>query len=981
MSPERLDRFFTKIEGGYQVNKELRELCVFSRHDLMQDPPFSNLDMISCRNVLIFFGSVRKNAIALLHYALKPGGLLFLGSSETESSNLFSALAGAPGVYTKNETGGKARSVHAAVAGAPRSFAAHAAAAGIQISSPPAGAALRKDLQRALLAKYRGAGVVVDRSLEVLEVIGQPTPYLALPPGKISFNLLSLIPQSRLFLEVESLIRQVEKSGVAAREERILHQNGGKATTVNVEVTPLGAAPARALLVLFESPPDTTGIEPDAGSDPRDDEIKGLKQDLEDARQRLLSIMEEHHFSEEDTQNKAYESLSVNEELQSLNEELETAKEELQSTNEELSTVNHELLSNITALTEARDFARLVVETAEAPLMVLDAHLRIKTANSSFYRSFAVSSHEVDGRPLYGVLYGWFDIWPLRKMLEQILTEHGAAQRIEVEQDFPGTGRRVLVISARQIGTLPQILVGIEDVTKLKERTDATLHESEDRFRNMADTAPVMIWVSGSDRGCIFFNKRWLDFTGRTLEQELGAGWTENVHPEDLDSCLSVYSSAFDARQSFQMEYRLRRADGVYRWLVDTGVPRFDSDGVLAGYIGSCTDITDLRRAHEENLAKARLESIGALAGGIAHDFNNLLGGVLAHSELALAELANSSSPVEELQRIRGAAIRGAEIVRQLMVYTGQESGTSEWVDVSAIVADMVELLRVSVSKHVHVETDLRKNLPAVRANPGQIRQVVMNLITNASEAIGERDGVIRLTTGRVSVGRNSPLVTAERLTRGEYVQLEVSDTGRGMSPELQLRVFDPFFTTKVEGSHGLGLVVVQRVIRDLHGAILLSSVPDAGTTFQILLPCQQQAIAPTEAVIPREEERLPRSREATILVVEDEDVLRQAISKMLRKNGLSVLEAIDGSAALDVIRAPANQIDVVLLDVTLPGASSREVYEETRRLRPDLPVIVTSANSREVAVARLATRIERFLRKPFRLAELVSMIGAILSA
>ena len=168
----------------------------------------------------------------------------------------------------------------------------------------------------------------------------------------------------------------------------------------------------------------------------------------------------------------------------------------------------------------------------------------------------------------------------------------------------------------------------------------------------------------------------------------------------------------------------------------------------FSGYIGSCIDITDLKRAQEEDLAKQKLESVGTLASGIAHDFNNLLGGVLAHSELALVELAGGSIPTQELERIRAVAIRGAEIVRQLMIYTGQESEVLELVDVSQIVEDMIELLRVSVSKRATLETDLDKDLPTVRGNPAQLRQLVMNLITNASEAIGDRDGVIRIATG-----------------------------------------------------------------------------------------------------------------------------------------------------------------------------------------------------------------------------------------
>ena len=419
----------------------------------------------------------------------------------------------------------------------------------------------------------------------------------------------------------------------------------------------------------------------------------------------------------------------------------------------------------------------------------------------------------------------------------------------------------------------------------------------------MADTAPVMIWVSGPDKLCTFFNKCWLDFTGRTMEQEMGDGWAEGVHPQDLGRCLDTYTSSFDARRSFQMEYRLRRADGEYRCLLDNGVPRFEPGDVFVGYIGSCVDITDLKRTQEEHLAKQKVESVGTLASGIAHDFNNLLGGILAHSELALAELASGTPPEDELKRIGAATIRGAEIVRQLMIYSGQESEVLELVDVSRIVEDMLELLRVSVSKHAAVECELGQGLPVVRANPGQLRQVVMNLIINASEAIGDRGGVIRVTTGPVTIGRDSSVTNSEHLADGDYLHLDVSDTGSGMTPETQARAFDPFFTTKLAG-RGLGLAVVQGIVRRLGGTIRLASAPGKGTTFQILLPSTEVTAQAAGTTISRAGEEKLGPREASILVVEDEGLLRQPVSKMLRKMGLCVIEACDGSEALDLIRA-----------------------------------------------------------------------------
>jgi PAS domain S-box-containing protein len=507
-----------------------------------------------------------------------------------------------------------------------------------------------------------------------------------------------------------------------------------------------------------------------------------------------------------------------------------------------------------------------------------------------------------------------------------------------------------------------------------RRRAEAVLRESEERFRNMADTAPVMIWVSDADGNCTFMNSPWLEFTGRSLENELGQGWIASIHPEDLDRCFQAVSSSPHGHHGFRIECRVRRADGEYRWVLCNALPRFQAGGALLGHIGSCVDITDLKRAQEEALARQKLESVGTLASGIAHDFNNLLGAVLAQAEVASRELADGVRPFEELEAIRAVANRGAEIVRELMIYVGQESEVLQSADLSDIVEEMVDLLKVSASKHARLETSLDKNLPTVRANPAQLRQLVMNLVTNASDAIGDRDGVIRVTTGCVTIGPDSSGMNSEPLTEGDYLCLEVSDTGCGIPWEAQTRVFDPFFSTKAAG-RGLGLAVVQGVVRGLRGAIHLESEPGKGTRFQILLPMGETAAGGTEGTTPNIGHAVRSSWQAAVLVVEDEDPLRQAVSKMLRKTGFSVIEASDGSAALEAIRGHTGPIDLLFLDITLPGTPSRVVFEEAKRLRPEMSVIVTSAYSQETAGASLQTEVERFLRKPYRLAATVDMI------
>jgi two-component system CheB/CheR fusion protein len=969
VGPERLDRYFSKVEGGYQINKTLREMCVFSRHDLIQDPPFSKLDLISCRNLLIFFGSVRKNVIALFHYALRPDGFLLLGSSETESGNLFSVVKDAQSLYTKHEIPGNRHPLYTGAAGHRRSVDAFKRAAGIEAVERAKSIDLRRELEGVLLSRYSGAGVVVDETLEVLEILGQTAPYLALPSGKVSLNLLKLIPDTRLFLEIEKLVRQVEESGQAARKERVPYQADGASGEINAEVIPLGNA--HALLVLFEAAPDASDTERTSDADPKDLEIATLKQLLTNARQRLVSIVEEHHASREDDQNTTAEALSANEELQSLNEELETAKEELQSTNEELTTVNQELISNNAALLEARDFAMLIIETAAAPLLVLDTDLRIKTANPAFYRAFHISPDEVEGRILYSLANGCWDIPRLREVLERVLPDRKVVHDFEFEQDFPGIGHRVLGLNARQLDGLQQILLGIDDVTSSKERDlrlAAIIESSDDAILSKTLDGKISAWNSGAET---MYGYAANEVVGRPIMILAPSGYE--------DEMARILESIRRGEKVRHLETKRRRKDGQIIDVSMTISPMVGPDGVITGASIVARDITEVKRTQEEHLAKQKLESVGTLASGIAHDFNNLLGGVLAHADLALAELTMGSTPAEELERIRSAAIRGAEIVRQLMIYSGKESEVLEPVDVSRIVEEMLELLRFSVSKHAALETDLGKNLPAVRANPGQLRQVVMNLITNASDAIGDRDGLIRVKTACVTVSRDSSRGDSEGLAAGDYLQLEVSDTGRGMTPETQARIFDPFFTTKLAG-HGLGLAVVQGIVRSLRGTIRITSAPGKGTTFHILLPCVEGAPQARRGTAARAEGEPPGSRQATVLIVEDENLLRQAASKMLRKKGFSVIEASDGNAALDLLRAHKGEIDVLLLDVTLPGLSSREVLEEGKRLRPDLPVIVTSANSEEMAAAALGGSVEHFIRKPFGLDHLIGLIRESLS-
>jgi two-component system CheB/CheR fusion protein len=491
-SPELLNRYFIKIEGGYQVSKALRELCVFSRHNLIDDPPFAKVDLISCRNVLIYLGAAQKHIISLFHYALKQNGFLMLGQSEkADSEGMFSMIDRDHRIYAKTEIAARPHRFHTR-AGVHRQGADAgkmvAKARDVEsLDDPDMGRAV----DRILLSRYSPAAVLVNEGLEVLEIRGGTTPFLRLPVGKVSYQLLKLIPDTGLFLEIEKLVNEAAESGEAARRVRVPYESGRSTCEVNVEVTPLSGDQGRTLLVILEPAQSEEKDVPEFLEKPpeqeeaiasRDRQIAKLKQEVEAARQRLLSYVEDRQISEEESQSAAEEALSTNEELQSLNEELETAKEELQATNEELITVNQELESKNLALTESRDFTNSIVETVQVPLVVLDNELRIKTVNETFSQTFLIPPRDAAGRLLYSLGGSSWDIPGLRDLLDRVLAAGESFDNFEVEREFPSIGTRSLNINGRRLDHVDLILVAINDVT-LREEAEKALDESREALR------------------------------------------------------------------------------------------------------------------------------------------------------------------------------------------------------------------------------------------------------------------------------------------------------------------------------------------------------------------------------------------------------------------------------------------------------------------------------------------------------------------
>lgn len=360
----------------------------------------------------------------------------------------------------------------------------------------------------------------------------------------------------------------------------------------------------------------------------------------------------------------------------------------------------------------------------------------------------------------------------------------------------------------------------------------------EASFRHLMDSAPVMIWVSGVDRLCTWFNKPWLDFTGRTMAQELGNGWSEGVHSDEFGRCLDIYVSHFDRRIPFRMEYRLRRADGEYRWILDTGVPRFDTDGTFLGYIGSSIDINGQKQAElglrgtvaNRDMA---LEAWDRIASGIAHEFKNLVG-ALVGDLWAIRKNAHDPAAVwRRAKEAEEAAIRGERAIEELLAAV--RSPKPEIVAVNRRITDAWTLLRGAAGERLSLEMDLEAEPDDVIVDPSHLQSALLNLVTNARDAIVE-GGTITIATR--SVVARLEVSDEPDLAPGRYLMIAVTDSGIGMSDEVKQRAFEPFFTTKAAGQGtGIGLSQVRTFARHSKGTVRIESAPGKGTTVRIYLP------------------------------------------------------------------------------------------------------------------------------------------------
>jgi two-component system CheB/CheR fusion protein len=951
ISTSRLEKYFQRIDGHYQIDKSIRDMCVFSVHNLMKDPPFSRIDLVSCQNVLIYIeASPQRKILQAFHYALKPNGFLMLGKSETvgNAADLFEAISNEVKLYGKKQQA-KITAFDFSIRSHPISIVSKL------IPDQRTVADVENEFDKLLLTKYVPASVLVNKDLEILRFRGQTTPFFQPSSGKASLNLLKMLREELVF-EVRGLFQKARKSsGVVSKDGIALDSTN---QVISIEMSPIKSGKDLYYLVIFQV--TSVGEIPvkriKVKKGDHQARIAKLEQALKDARNQLRTTTEDFDVAREELQSANEEILSSNEELQSINEELETSKEELQSANEELTTINEELQNRVEELKESHDYVQAILETMHGPLMVVNQQMRIKTANNAFYEFFKLDREETEGNYVSKLVHGQWEIPSLAGQLKDLRPRKSTFKNFEITHVFPNLGERVMLINAHLLETLDngsQILLAFQDITefrkserKLKEaqqqlklaleggavgtwswniktnvisgsneeavlfgleensffqtfaqweqaiypddrqsvrqeldraitkrdpldiefrinhRTgrvrwllskanvyldqegnpemmmgvniDITerkqaieaLQESEKRFHTLSDQAPVMIWMADEDQQCNFVNKTWLNFSGRTFQQELGTGWYDGLHPDDKQDFIQKYRNAAAAKKAFKTDYRLRRYDGDYRWILAHGVPRYTNSETFIGYIGTCIDITD-----RIDLEKQKDDFMGIAS----HELKTPVTSIKAYAQILHEKFkkANDEASASMLGRLDNQIDKLTNLINTLLDVARIQSGQMEYdvsrFEIRPFVEEVVEEMQRTSSKHkINIDVQL-ENGASLTADRARMGQVMNNLISNAIKYSAEGTSII---------------VSAKR-ELNNFI-FSVKDVGVGIEKNMHDKIFERFYrVTENSGNRvsglGLGLFISSRIVRQQGGKIWVESEPNKGSTFYFSLPVDGQ--------------------------------------------------------------------------------------------------------------------------------------------
>ncbi|MEI6714186.1 MAG: chemotaxis protein CheB [Verrucomicrobiota bacterium] len=978
ISPERLSRFFTKEDHGYRIARNIRDICIFAKQNVAVDPPFSRIDLISCRNLLIYLSNtLQKRVIPSFHYSLNTDGFLLLGSSETVGrfTDLFQVVDGKHRIHSKIPTVTRSYPHFMPVASGPTPKLSNPV-----VERPPSAVDLQKEADRVLLNRFAPAGVLVAEDLEVLQFRGRTGAYLEPAPGEASFNLLRMAREN-LFSPIRSAVDEARASLKPVKKSGVRFRDGSELKDVNIEVIPvkLPGSSQGGYLILFEP---VTAMEggPAREMSPRLDAIDGgeieqLRQDLANAKEYLQSIIEQQAASNEELRSANEEVLSSNEELQSANEELQTSKEELQSTNEEITTVNEELNNRNQELARANDDLVNLLSSVKIPIVIFGTDLCIRRFTPAAGKTLGLIAADV-GRSISSIRL------PLTlPHIEDLIAEVIANVTVKENEVQDTSGHWYLLrlhpyrTADNRIDGAVAVLMDIEEVRFARE----VLRETRDYAMSIVNTMSQPLVILNSDLRVVTLNNAFEAMFHVSLKDCLNVPFLEMSQGQwNAPVLRGLFSDILEKGTTFvgfQIEHDF--ADLGRRVLL-LNARRMNNPGPSNEILIAFEDVTE--RQKQTLLNEARLEEVIAanaakdqFLAALSHELRTPLTPVLLTAS-ALEQSVNLSEEVrQQIQLIRRNVELEAQLIDDLLDLTRARKGKLSVKllssNVCALIEQSIEIVQCRAqTKGVAIRfVDDAVNCQ-VLADKRRLKQVFWNLLNNG-----------------VKFSRTGSEVLVHVTNIGEDVlRIEFKDQGIGVPVDQQGRIFNAFEQGDHEvvgrsGGLGLGLAIAKAITVLHKGSIRVESEGvDKGANFIVELPTVNLCLRPNSALLPDEAPTLGRSEKVRLLVVEDHLDTASVIVKLLQAKGYDVW-AVHSIA--EAQRAASElSFDLLISDIGLPDGSGVEVLRLVREVS-DIPGIALTGYGTERDRYRiLESGFAEFLVKPIDFAKLNAAIVRVLS-